>query len=145
MKKGFLYFCREGNIAEAIKMVQHNSDVLTLRDGDGVSGLLWACDRGHTELVIELMNAGADVEGSDNAGSTPLHYACLSNREELVRLLLSRGMKQFAKKKICVFFFFHKQNNNKGADPFAKDNDGTTPKELADIPSVVSMLEEAVK
>lgn len=54
----FLFHCREGNIAEAVKMIQHSADVLLLKDEEGVSGLLWACDRGHTELVLELLNAG---------------------------------------------------------------------------------------
>ncbi len=39
-------------------MVQHSADVLSIKDEDGVTGLLWACDRGHTELAVELLNAG---------------------------------------------------------------------------------------
>lgn len=62
------------------------------------------------------------MEQRDLAGLTPLHYAALNNREELVRVLLSRG-----------------------ANVGATDNDGTLPKQLADVPSVVALLEEAAQ
>jgi acyl-CoA-binding protein len=116
-EKGFLYFCREGNIGETLKLLQSHADLLELRDAEGTTGLLWACDKGHLELVVELLNAGADIQQADLSGLTPLHYASLNNREELVKLLLSRG-----------------------ADTEARDNNGATPRELADLPAVVSLF-----
>ncbi len=116
-EEGFLYFCREGNIAETLKMLQNHADLLDLRDAEGTTGLLWACDKGHIELVVELLNAGADIQQADLSGLTPLHYACLNNREELVKVLLSRG-----------------------ADTEARDNNGATPRELADLPAVLSLF-----
>ncbi len=116
-EQGFLYFCREGNIGETLKMLQSHAELLELRDKEGVTGLLWACDRGHVELVGELLNAGADIQQADASGLTPLHYAALNNREDLVKLLLSRG-----------------------ADTEARDNDGTTARELADLPDVLALF-----
>jgi ankyrin repeat protein len=53
--------------------------------------LLTAARRGDLMAVRALLDAGADVEGSDVNGWRPLHYAALYGFRELVALLLSRG------------------------------------------------------
>lgn len=49
--------------------------------------------KGYERLVKVLIDAGADVNGLDEAGlsPTPLRYACQVNREDIARLLLERG------------------------------------------------------
>ena len=116
-EKTFLFHCREGNIQEALALVHSDHTVLDRVDEEGVSGLLWACDRGFVELVKELLNAGADIEQRDSSGLTPLHYACMCDHLELARLLVSRG-----------------------ASVQARDNDGITPEEMAENPDILSLF-----
>ncbi|XP_019752689.1 oxysterol-binding protein-related protein 1 isoform X1 [Hippocampus comes] len=43
---------------------------------------------GHTDVVDELLKAGADVNLPNNVGDTPLHKAAFTGRKEVVMLLL---------------------------------------------------------
>jgi ankyrin repeat protein len=95
------------------------TSVLDDKDSDGVSGLLWACDRGWVEIVIEILNRGGNIEQEDTSGLRPLHYAAMCNHTDLVKVLLSRGAK---------------------AD--AKDHDGVTPAELCDSPEILVLLQQ---
>jgi acyl-CoA-binding protein len=123
-EQNFLYFCREGNLSEVIHLLEAQStmsktNVLDDKDSDGVSGLLWACDRGWVEIVIEILNRGGNIEQEDTSGLRPLHYAAMCNHTDLVKVLLSRGAK---------------------AD--AKDHDGVTPAELCDSPEILVLLQQ---
>lgn len=115
--RDILYFAREGLVDDVRQLLREDASRLMARDEDGVTPLLWACDRGHEALVTELLNAGAKVNETDGSGMTPLHYACMCSHVEIVKLLLARGAK---------------------AD--AQDSDGTTPVELADLPDIVELL-----
>ncbi|KAK0641741.1 hypothetical protein B0T16DRAFT_220282 [Cercophora newfieldiana] len=69
----------------------------------------------------QLLQRGADLDATDNAGNTPLHWAALAGIKELVRLLLRRG-----------------------ADPNACDCNGLRPLDLARMEDVREMLEDAM-
>ena len=43
--------------------------------------------------VRELLKRGADVNWKDNTGWTPLYYACLCNRSDIVKELLKYNPK----------------------------------------------------
>mmetsp|Transcript_657 Transcript_657/g.1314 ORF Transcript_657/g.1314 Transcript_657/m.1314 type:complete len:323 (+) Transcript_657:1-969(+) len=85
-------------------------------DRDGMTPLHWACDRGRTAMVKELLgmlgkgsDALAHVNMQDGSGDTPLHFAVLTDNEEIARLLLASR-----------------------ADPQAKNSDGESPWALAE-------------
>lgn len=44
---------------------------------DGNTALHLAAHYGHTDLAMELMAAGANVDERDNDGATPLWYAAI--------------------------------------------------------------------
>jgi hypothetical protein len=61
-------------------------------DVDGRSALLWACMRGHLQMVRLLVERGADMESSSHDGRTGLMWACATDHEPIVQLLLSYGV-----------------------------------------------------
>ena len=52
------------------------------------SSFLYACVRGHTEVVEFLLNNGVDLADGGGDGQTPLHWAVIFGRLEIVKLLL---------------------------------------------------------
>lgn len=68
-----------------------------------------AVDRGHLALAEALVERGADVNHKDSDGLTALHYACLCENPEMIKMLIK-----------------------KGADENAVDNDGSKPKDYFD-------------
>jgi peptidoglycan/LPS O-acetylase OafA/YrhL len=63
------------------------------RQADNSPPTLWkACTVGDRDLVTRLLDGGADVNAPDPAlGVTPLSYAAIFGRDDMVRLLLQRG------------------------------------------------------
>ena len=65
------------------------------RYGDGYTPLHVACEKGFPEIVKILIDAGADVDASDNLGNTPL-MACVvaddaPGQSDCARLLIEAG------------------------------------------------------
>jgi hypothetical protein len=54
------------------------------------SGLNWACQYGHREVVRFLVERGMDL-GEIHRGETGLHWAAYAGHADIVRLLLERG------------------------------------------------------
>ena len=57
----------------------------------GLTPLSVAAVYGHNEVVQILLNAGADIQRTDDRRSTPLHLAAAYNRYEIVKILLGAG------------------------------------------------------
>ena len=50
-----------------------------------------ATARGHDDCVIDLLKHGANIEGQDADGNTPLIFACLAGNSRIVQLLLKNN------------------------------------------------------
>ena len=50
-----------------------------------------AAEQGDTRAIEALLDEGADVNGHDEAGWTPLHWAAGKGQMEAVQMLLERG------------------------------------------------------
>merc|ERR1712025_201609 len=66
-------------------------ELLDVKDSDGWTPLIIACSAGHTELVLSLLEGGADINATTSQGRSSLLYAASKGRSELCSLLLARG------------------------------------------------------
>ena len=90
------------NEAEIARLLMSGTPIdLTNRDKRRRTALYAAIDMGHTELVVLLLDKGADVNQRDVNGVTPLMAAGQSGGpyKALVRLLLSKGADEGLKDK----------------------------------------------
>ena len=60
-------------------------------DGEGITALHYAICVQDVEVVLVLLEHGADVSAKSNDGTTPLHLATMAGHEEMVRALLQHG------------------------------------------------------
>jgi ankyrin repeat protein len=69
--------------------------LLSKTDSHGWTALHWASSNGHSQLVANLIEAGADINAVDKALWTPLFWAVVRGHISVVRLLLDRGSTPF--------------------------------------------------
>ena len=80
-----------GNRDAVRSLLQQGADV-NAAQGDGMSALHWAADRGDAELTAMLVYAGANPGAVTRIGQyTPLHLASRSGNVEAVKTLLGAG------------------------------------------------------
>jgi ankyrin repeat protein len=76
---------------DIIKMLISNDILINEEDSEGYSPLSMAVIKGIKEVVTCLVNNGADVDyKSILDGNTPLHYAVINNKPDLIYILLSK-------------------------------------------------------
>jgi ankyrin repeat protein len=77
---------------EAARKALADGAEVNMADIDGMTSLLWAVGIGHPELVLILIEAGADVNlRYEEVGDTPLHEAAVQGNTEVARLLIEAG------------------------------------------------------
>ena len=81
----------DGDIAAVRALLAGGADV-NAAQGDGMTALHWAADRGSAELAEMLLYAGAAVEPVTRIGGyTPLHIAARTGSDAVALLLLGAG------------------------------------------------------
>ncbi|XP_051160205.1 acyl-CoA-binding domain-containing protein 6-like [Leptopilina boulardi] len=106
--KTFFDWVKDGNEVKVAEILSQNSKCILQDDENGMYPLHWAADRGHVPTIKCLVEAGADINVKDQDGQTPLHYVASCGHIEACKYLLSKGAENL------------------------QDNDGLTPKEIAD-------------
>ena len=61
---------------------------------------------GDRDVALTLMMNGADLDGTDNNGSTPLHHAVNRKYYDLTQILLQRRANPLLPNKVQLHFFF---------------------------------------
>ena len=84
--------CEEGNLERVRQLIQDGQDVNTT-GGDRfvATPLIFAADRGHVQVVGELIRAGARVNAKDNRKQTALYWASWSGHSSVVTTLIEAG------------------------------------------------------
>jgi len=77
----------QGNLDAIRQHINANSE-LNKKDAYGSSPLIVAITFGKTEVAGALIEAGADMQITNNDGATPLHIAAFFCRTEIVRTLV---------------------------------------------------------
>lgn len=80
-----------GNLETVKQLIKDGADINEKEPAGGSSPLITATMFGQTEIALELIMAGADVNFRNNDGSTALHTAAFFCRTEIVKALLDNG------------------------------------------------------
>lgn len=87
-----LSYAAEGWTEAAVQLLTHGANI-HVRTKNDKSLLLTACERRLTGVSEALLDRGADLnDGVTGVGWTPLHAATQGNFEDIVKLLLTRGV-----------------------------------------------------
>ena len=82
---------RNGDVEAVRSLLADGADVNTAQ-GDGMTALHWAAERGHAAVADLLLSAGATVEATTRVGSyTPLHLASRGGHGAVATALLDAG------------------------------------------------------
>lgn len=87
----FRVACRDGKLDEVNAMLSKNTtlDVNARNDSNGFTGLIYAAERGHVDVVRSLLShPKVAVNASDNHGNTPFSHACSKGHAGVVKLFL---------------------------------------------------------
>jgi ankyrin repeat protein len=95
------------------------------KDYLGETPLHRASDLGHSQVVRELLDHGADIDSKDNIHSTPLHFAAMEGHVAVVNELLSPNDSNGATSTILD------KRKSGGANVDAKNMFGVTPLQRA--------------
>ena len=127
-----------GDVATVRSLIARRADV-NAPQGDGMTALHWAADRGDSVLATELLRAKADVRLRTRIGGyTPLHIATRTGNPAVVRALIAAGsdVKATTSSGATPLHFAAAAGNAdvvrallaKGADPNARESNwGQTP------------------
>ncbi|AIE75326.1 MULTISPECIES: ankyrin repeat domain-containing protein [unclassified Synechocystis] len=79
------------NLADLISLLANHGADPNQTDPSGSTALMWACHRGHLEVVKALLDnfPAMDVNVKNNGGQTALHLAHLNHRQAIVAFLKS--------------------------------------------------------
>jgi uncharacterized protein len=82
---------RRGDAAAVRSLLDAGEDV-DAAEGDGMTALHWAAERGHAEVAQLLLGASANVGARTRIGGyTPLHLASRGGHVSIIRMLLEAG------------------------------------------------------
>ncbi|KAH3745073.1 gamma-secretase-activating protein [Pelomyxa schiedti] len=88
-EKDIFHYSSEGDVARVIEFLDKEGAEVDATDDEDRTPLLWAADRGHLNLVKELLRRGANVNHQDSDGQTALHYSVSCGHKELTEYLLT--------------------------------------------------------
>jgi ankyrin repeat protein len=92
--KELLKAVKKGDSAQVAALLQSDPSLAQAREEDGSTPLHHAAWKGHAEVAVLLLDAGADVNARNengHYGGTPLHAAAHGNQRAVAEVLIARG------------------------------------------------------
>ncbi len=91
VSRSFVDAAMRGDTEMALKLLREGADV-NAAQGDGMTALHWAAERGDTKLAKALLAAKPNVKAVTRIGSyTPLHIAAKSGNADVIAALVAAG------------------------------------------------------
>ena len=82
------------NLALVRNAIREGADIDAKRsDAEGATALMWAAYRGNKAMVVALLEAGANVNATDNYGDTAIDEARIGGYSDIVDILRAHGGK----------------------------------------------------
>lgn len=78
----------------------------------GLSPLHVASFMGHMNIVIYLIQHGANPDYPTVRGETSLHLAARAQQTDIIRILLRNGATVDARARVCIYYYFKAQINS---------------------------------
>lgn len=85
------FAAKYGKIQYVRWLCEHGADLAQRTTEDKWTALHTACMWGREDVVVHLLEQGAELKAGDDDGATPLHRAAAERRPRLMNLLISRG------------------------------------------------------
>jgi hypothetical protein len=79
---------KDGDLLKVQALLKSNPDLVSSKDGLGMTALHWAASKGRKEVAAFLVANKANVNAKNNNGQTPLHDAAFSGQRDVAELLL---------------------------------------------------------
>lgn len=84
---------QSGDLAATKKAIAAGANVNAM-SGNGISAIMYAAGKGHTDIVRLLLKAGANPNLAGTTNITPLMCAAMYGRHDAVQMLLAAGAKK---------------------------------------------------
>lgn len=84
---------QSGDLSAAKKAIAAGANVNAM-SGNGISAIMYAAGKGHTDIVRLLLKAGANPNLAGTTNITPLMCAAMYGRHDAVQMLLAAGAKK---------------------------------------------------
>ncbi|XP_036355459.1 E3 ubiquitin-protein ligase MIB2-like isoform X2 [Octopus sinensis] len=89
---GFVKDAAKGHTRNVREFIKSHRDEVD-KKCSGKTALQVASFKGHKDIVLMLLEAGANIELQDDDGDTALHFSAFGEQTEIMELLLSKGAK----------------------------------------------------
>ncbi|CAI9741119.1 E3 ubiquitin-protein ligase MIB2-like isoform X2 [Octopus vulgaris] len=87
---GLVKDAARGNIQNVREFIKNQRSEIDVKCSNRTA-LQVASGKGHEDIVLMLLEAGADLEIQDDDGDTALHYSSYRDQPEVMEILLSKG------------------------------------------------------
>lgn len=88
---------QQNSLSIILSLLNHGANINLSKFNRGHTALYSACDNGHPNIVMFLLNKGANpniqiISGYDDDGFTPLHIAIKNGYTDVINVLLKSGL-----------------------------------------------------